>query len=267
MLTPGVISEDLTGFFHAGQIATAIKGAASVARLESADVAQKRLEKARFDQAPVTDGERPVGWVATIGLTGHHTVRSAMIRLENCTIVSAESPIASVLGLILEHKFVFVADKRGISGFIVQSDLDRHAVRSYFYLLISGIEMLLSEIVKSAIPEWQIAKAIRSNMKKRYERACLVNQETSPAEYLYIDELIELFRQTSYVSDPDFWNESLTNLLLEVKSFRNTVMHATRSIAASDDLQLAANLPGWASDVANQLRGIAASLNGKTGDD
>jgi len=264
MLTPDIVSEDLTGFFHAGQIATAIKGAVSVSRIESADVARQRLEEARFDQAPVMDGERPVGWVATTELTGHRTVRPAMIPLDNCTIISAESSIASILGIILQCKFVFVADKSGISGFTVQSDLDRHAVRSYFYLLISGIEMLLSEIVKSAIPERQITLAIRADMKKRYDQACIANQETSPAEYLYINELIELFRQTDYARDPDFWNESLTSLLLKVKSFRNTVMHATRSIAAADDLQLAAKLPEWAGDVARQLRAIVASLNSRT---
>jgi hypothetical protein len=186
-----------------------------------------------------------------------------MIPLENCTIVSAESSIASILGLILRHKFLFIADKCGISGFIVQSDLDRHAVRSYFYLLISGVEILLSEIVKSTLPEWQIAMSIRSSMKKRYERACIASQETSAAEYLYIKELIELFLQTEYARDPGFWNESLTSLLLKVKSFRNTVMHATRSMTAVEDLQLAADLPGWARDVASQLRVIVASLNGK----
>jgi hypothetical protein len=41
------------------------------------------------------------------------------------------------------------------------------------------------------------------------------------------------------------------------------VMHATRSMTAVEDLQLAADLPGWARDVASQLRVIVASLNGK----
>jgi len=175
-------------------------------------------------------------------------------------LVSAESSTANVLQLLPGNKFLFVVGKRGLSGFIVHSDLDRHAVRSYLYLLIAGIEMLLSEIVKYAIPDEQIVASIRSNLKERFEQAHTAKQETSPAEYLYIDELITLFGQTLYACDPGLWDESLTDLLVRVKSFRNDVMHPTRSLAASEDIQTAANLPRWAAEVADRLRGIVASL-------
>ena len=98
-------------------------------------------------------------------------------------MVSAESSIASILQILPRNKLVFIVSKLGLSGFIVQSDLDRHAVRSYFYLLIAGIEMLLSEVVKSAIPEEQAAMAIRADMRKRFERARIADKETSAAEY------------------------------------------------------------------------------------
>ena len=52
------------------------------------------------------------------------------------------------------------------------------------------------------IPEEQITASIRWNLKKRFEQAHTANQETNPAEYLYIDELITLFLQTSYVRAP-----------------------------------------------------------------
>ena len=138
---------------------------------------------------------RAVGWVATDGLEeDHRTVRSAMIPLNDCTLVSAESSTASVLQLLPRNKFLFVVDKRGLSGFIVTSDLDRHAVRSYLYLLIAGVEMLLSEIVKRAVPEEEIIARIQSNLKERFEQAHMANQETSPAEYLYLRELMKIMQ-------------------------------------------------------------------------
>jgi hypothetical protein len=91
---------------------------------------------------------------------------------------------------------------RVASGFIVHSDLDRHAVRSYLYLLIAGIEMLLAEIVHFSVSEEKIIRSLRSDQKKRFEHAFAANQETSPAEYLYIGELITLFTGTPYASDP-----------------------------------------------------------------
>ncbi len=171
MLTPGAVSDDLADFFHADQIATSIAGAVNVELTESAKVARRRLVDARFDQAPVMGDGRPVGWVATDDLTRHRTVRSAMTPLNDCTMLSAEASTARVLQLLPENKFLFVVGERGLSGFIVHSDLDRHAVRSYLYLLIAGIEMLLSEIVKYAIPDEGIAALVRSDLKKRFEQA------------------------------------------------------------------------------------------------
>ena len=267
MLTPGALSDDLTGFFHAEQIATSIAGAVTVQAAESAKVARRRLVDARFDQAPVMSERRAVGWVATDDLKGSRTVRSAMVPLDDCTLVSAESSTATVLRLLPDNKFLFVVGKEGLSGFIVQSDLDRHAVRSYLYLLIAGVEMLLSEIVKYAIPEKKIEGKIRSNLKKRFEQARTANQETSPAEYLYLDELIELFAKTRYAHHPGLWNESFTGLLKEVKTFRNDVMHPTRSLATSEVVRTVANLPKWAADLSDRLRNIAALLTRESSSD
>jgi hypothetical protein len=61
MLTPELIGEDLTEFFHASQIATAINGAVCIELSEQVMVAHRRLTEARFDQAPVLHEGRPVG--------------------------------------------------------------------------------------------------------------------------------------------------------------------------------------------------------------
>ena len=203
---------------------------------------------------------RPVGWVATDSLAGHRAVRSAMTPLSDCTLVSAESSIASVLQLLPGSRFLFVVDKRGLSGFIVRSDLDRHAIRSYLYLLIAGVEMLLAEIVKSAIPDNQIITSLRSDQKSKFKQAYAANQETSPAEYLYISDLIGLFAQTPYASDPRLWDKPLTDLLISIKHFRNDVMHPVRSLAALENVETLANLPRWAAEVTEKLRGIVAFL-------
>jgi len=261
MLTPSAISDDLTSFFRARQISTAMTEAVTVELTEPAEFAHKRLEDARFDQAPVMREGRPVGWVATVGLTHDRNIKSVMTSLENCTLVSSEASIATTLRLLLKDRFLFTVSDDGLSGFIVHSDMDRHAVRSYLYLLISGIEMLLAEIVKSAVPEERIARAIYGNMKKAYREAHADNQETNPAEYLYIGDLVRLFSQTSYARDQNLWSDSSKHMLLEVKAFRNSVMHPVRSIAAVENIAKAANLPIWANEVADQLRTIIESIN------
>jgi hypothetical protein len=148
VLTPDVVSADPREFFHASHIATDIKGAVTDGQSEPGAYAHKRLEEQRFDQAPMVFQDRVVGWVLARDLPGYQSVASAMTPLDNSAIVSAESSIPSVLHLLGQHNFVFTANKDGLAGFIVPSDLDRHAVRSYFFLLVAGIEMLLSEIIK-----------------------------------------------------------------------------------------------------------------------
>jgi hypothetical protein len=78
MLTPSAFSDDLTDFFRAGRISTAVTEAITVELTESAKVAHERLEDARFDQAPVMLEGRPVGWVATVGLTHARSVKSVV---------------------------------------------------------------------------------------------------------------------------------------------------------------------------------------------
>ena len=147
MFTPGTIT-DLTGFFRADQICTSIATAVTVELTEPPEMAHDRLKLARFDQAPVMRAGRPVGWVTTEALDRRKSVKSSLAALEDCILVSAESSIADILPLLAENNFLFVIGAGEVLGFIVRSDLDRHAVRSYFYLLIAGIEMQLSEIVK-----------------------------------------------------------------------------------------------------------------------
>jgi hypothetical protein len=81
-----------------------------------------------------------------------------------------------------------------VLGFSVRSDLDRHAVRSYFYLLVARIEMQLSEIVKNSCKPDVIADKIDGRLKKAFAEARNEGQETSPVEYLYLKTLIKLFK-------------------------------------------------------------------------
>jgi hypothetical protein len=262
VLTPGLVSGDLWGFFHASHIATDIKGAITVDQGEQGFTAHRRLSQQRFDQAPVVSQGRIVGWVLTSRLPEDRTVNSVMTPLDNSAIVSAESSIPRVLQLLGRHSFVFTADTDGLAGFIVPSDLDRHAVRSYFYLLVAGIEMLLSELVKFATPEEGIIVTMRPSMRKRYWQAHEKNSEAHPVEYLYLGELVKLFLATSFGRDEHLWDDTSIQRLIAVQKFRNTVMHPACSIAATVSPSQAAELASSAEEVAERLRNMALSLGG-----
>lgn len=232
---------DLCGVFHAGHIATALDDAFMVQQNDSGAVAHYQLVEQRFDQAPVGFQGHVVGWVATEHLRDASKVKSVMKTLDKCAIVSTEASIAATLQLLGQHGFVFTAGEKGLSGFIAPSDLDRHAARSYFYLLISGIEMILSKIVGSITPVASIINAMSPQMAERYTEAYGAGREANPVEYLYLEELVNLFLESTYVTDSRVWDESCTSRLTEMNKFRSVIMHPTRSfVMARSSAQLAA---------------------------
>jgi hypothetical protein len=135
---------ELLRVIRAGQLATPIKGATTVDLGGDAAAERQRLVAARFDQAPVRDCETTVGWVRTNYLADADSVEPVFTPLAHSAIVSAEAHMDQLLHALGDHNFVFVVDEAGLSGFVAPSDLERHAARSHFQLLISGIEMLLA---------------------------------------------------------------------------------------------------------------------------
>lgn len=198
---------------------------------------------------------RPIGWVTREALVGRESVRSCMTAFEDCTLVSAESSIARVLPLLMKHKFLFVVGAGEVQGFIVPSDRDRHAVRSYLYLLIAGIEMQLAEIVKLNCTEKEITDEMGGRLKKVFEVARGHEQETSPVEYLYLKSLIKLFKGKNF-EEHMLWDEDLSDLLDRIEAFRNDVMHANKSLAASKEAASIGELPTWATKVSDSLQHI-----------
>src|SRR4051794_27282453 len=97
-----------------------------------------------FDQAPVMRGDRLYGWVRTAHLGGRGRVQSRTTLLDESAIFSRDTSIADTLHAVVHHGLVFLAGAEGIGRFVVFSDLDRHAVRCYLYILVSELEMLMA---------------------------------------------------------------------------------------------------------------------------
>lgn len=259
MITPRTVA-DLTGFFRADQICTPIASATAVELTEAPRTAYDRLKSARFDQAPVMRNGRPVGWITTDALGRQEAVKSAMTAFDDCILVSAESSIARILPMIVLNRFLYVIGAGEVLGFIVHSDLDRHAVRSYLYLLIAGVEMQLSEIVERSCKRDVIVKEIDGRLEKAFRQAQDEGLETSPVEYLYLKPLIKLFGKEARYDRRALWNEELMGQLHTIESFRNDVMHANKSLAASAKAANIGSLPSCAAEVSEALGLIIDSL-------
>ena len=249
-------------YFRARHIATGIKDAFYVGQNDSGLTARFRLKEGRFDQAPVVS-EPPhiVGWVAADQLRDAGTVGSAMTSLDKSAIVSTESPIAHVLQLLGQHGLVFTVGDNGLSGFIVHSDLDRQPARTHFYLLVAGIEILLSDIIRCAQPADFIISAMSPAILKQYERAKKSNNETHPVEYLYLTALVKLFLEIPRARNTAVLNESAVEWLVNLNKFRRLVMHPACSIAAARSATEIAEFTRTAANVIEQLQVLSKELH------
>jgi hypothetical protein len=173
--------------------------------------------------------------------------------LAESAILSADAPLADLLDLLGRDEFVFTVDE-GITGFVTPSDLDRHAARSHFYLLISAIEMLLSEIVRNTFKEDFVTSRIRGEVQEAWNSARENNAEADPIEYLYLQDLAELFLVAHGAVAP--WTNELSNRLTEICQFRPVVMHPTRSLTAGRAAPQLASLARGADRVTRALTRI-----------
>lgn len=217
--------------FSASEIATSLASSYTVCAKQRATAARRGLLAARFDQAPVLNEERLVGWVRTAHLSGRGPVSSHLIPLDRCVVLSSDAALSNVIGLVARAGFVFLAGAAGIDRFVVPSDLDRHAVRSYLYVVLSEIEFHLADLVREWVPEPQIIENFESDQRESYESSHSKGRETHAVEYLYLSSYISLIKRTPALAAVLGWTDSTHRReLAEVNELRTCVAHPSRSL-------------------------------------
>jgi hypothetical protein len=202
--------------------------------------ARDMLRALRFDQAPVMRGDRLFGWARTARLTGRGTVGQQATPLEDCAILARDTPVGDAIKAVGRHHLVFLAGVDGINSFVVPSDLDRHAVRCYLYVLVSELEMEMASRAQSALSAEQI-EAHLGNQERRYRQAQRRGLETDPIEYLNFSAYEAIAPEVPDIRDrfpgaPD----ELSGELVKLRKLRDCVAHPSKSLTlAFEPLELA----------------------------
>lgn len=226
MIESGV--SDLSQVFRADQVSTPLFKAVPVHLKESPLTAYERLVERRFDQAPVKWQNRYVGWVKTCELKSAPNVKGALRRLNQCTIMASYAPVSALLDVLSDEQFVFLAGPKGLEAFVTPSDLDRQPVRGHFYLLLAGVEMLLSDIVDAQVDGERVENAITGASLTRWHAARREDVETRPVEYLELEPLATMFAEV--VADNPRWSKTFDDMLTRFCQLRPAIMHPTRPL-------------------------------------
>ncbi len=143
--------DDLTQAFQARHLAVLMEDALAFSPATPVAEAHQQLSADNYDQAPVLDGGRILGFVLTRRLEdapAGSTVAEFQTPIGPGNIVSADAPVSRLLHWIVEPGFLFVLDGREVAGFVTVSDFNKQPARAYLYLLLTTFEIALADMAR-----------------------------------------------------------------------------------------------------------------------
>lgn len=195
---------------------------------ESTEHAKEKLGKLGFDQAPVMSDSQVIGYLLSKDLIGAPNVESIFHRLSPEDLISGDSSLNDLLNRLVNKGLIFIVGKDGIEGFVVPSDIGRHVSRAHLYLLISGLEILMTKIVSLENFESSfLEKYMSSSSKKAWESDLRSGLDANPVEYLDIKSLGKLL---TFLKSPlvhlGATKESWESYIDGISTLRNWVAHS-----------------------------------------
>lgn len=152
---------------------------------ESPDEALSRLDINDYDQAPVVSNQVVIGWVLRRELRNANEVEDVLHHLSHKDLIGDESPLDDALQRLLKQELIFTIGADGIVGFIVRSDIQRHVSRAHMYLLISGLEILMTKHLElDRISVDVLVSLMGKDNHAAWLRAREGSSDANPIEYL-----------------------------------------------------------------------------------
>jgi hypothetical protein len=218
---------------------TPLTSALTVDADEAASIAVGRLREAGFTYAPVLRESELVGFTSQPALSeaGGGSVDGTTMPLAIGRLVAGDTTLPRLTRALVREPILFVLEDATIAGFVVAADLNKHAARLHWYLLIAGFEIALAERIRAAyIPPALAVEALSPARAKavRDRFAALVEQDIELDEIASMD-LVDLLRAARQA--PDLLDALGFGSKAEWDSasgwlpgFRHTIMHPVRAL-------------------------------------
>jgi hypothetical protein len=199
-----------------------------------------RLSERNFDRAPVVTDGRVIGVAERTQLqaAAGSFVGEAYDRLDPSLLVSADAPVARLLGWLATSEFLFVLDGHDITGFVTSGDLNKQPGRTYFFLLLADVEMRLADLVRrryAASPAEPLALLVPARatiVRARHATAQQADREPDYVAYFNLADLLRVVKNdrtllaTMQMHSRATWKH-LTGSFPEL---RNAVVHGVRDL-------------------------------------
>ena len=209
--------------------------------------ARNIMEKERFDQLPVEDKGKITGLVRCASISSASLDEYVDGYVNKPKHISETEPLSELI-LSLESEHCVLVDNEGVvTGLIHRSDLNKQAIRIYFYLWLAAAEMGLSEMIKDEYgPDetWidKLSTQSKVTVLGKHALAQREGRDIHPIEYLDFSDLINVVTKDKEKKIWDklgFTEKEWKEITGELVEFRHTVMHPIRTLVNEDsDIKL-----------------------------
>jgi len=198
------------------------------------------LRENKFNAAPLEEGEinRYVALEKLEQCVGHFMYCDEVAtKITASDRITENTTIESLIGIFAERKDpcpLFVAEDDSIIGLVTCADLDKIAVKVYFFILISALELLLLDVIGR---DYQIYKSCLQNPKSVEKRHGKCEGELVGLDeyhYLMTKEILEIVWKSDIKTKINVKNEGDLDKL---KMFRNKVAHGNYIIIKDEDVK------------------------------
>jgi hypothetical protein len=210
-------------------------------------VALEKMDRYDHDVAPVTKNGDMQWFVEREDLRNSDPflpLRDVAKNISVKHIISEQTKMVDLLGLLAKEEFFFVIGKKELTGIVTCADLNKRPVKMLFYLLISELEARLVDMIKCRFPRIKdslqhLRASQRTEIEEIHKGSKQGNSEISIEEYFTTSDVMTIVerdeplrKQLQYKS-----REQAEKNLDPIIIMRNTIMHPRSLIADKKEAQ------------------------------
>lgn len=201
------------------------------------------MEKGHFDQIGVENHGR-VGLIRNTSIEvcdEHSNIDDKIEWITESVSIPSDARLIDALKSLTCVPSKLVVGEDGIMGLLHRSDFNKQAVRTYFYLWLSALEMGMAEFILREFPDHNdwiplLREAGKERMAGHLDLAKKMDAELSAIEYVELSDLAdvvknsnllgkELWKALKYESKSK-WDKAIGRVI----DLRNKIMHPVRTL-------------------------------------
>lgn len=193
--------------------------------------------KSRFDFLPVLaaskDDDNFVGLIHLTRVRAENPsvaqpVASCMLPLSEANLIGADAGILSYLRTADKRPCCLVVGGTGVKGIVTLSDLQRLPVRPVVFMLITHLELLMADVIRSeqeGAEHWlnRLSPRRRDMVIRRIQQQRALGNEIDEVTMTQFCDKREILR---HGPDPLFANDIFAEAMIKAESLRNKIAHS-----------------------------------------